>query len=327
MSTENGASTARSILDSVSAGVVADTAFLERILTGIVANGHLLIEDVPGTGKTLTARSIAKASGLSFNRIQFTPDLLPADITGTYVFDEETRTFEFLEGPVFANIVLADEINRAPPKTQAALLEAMAESQVTIEGTTHELPTPFCVIATMNPVEHEGTFTLPEAQLDRFWMKSVMGYPDADGELEILLNRIGRRKSMPTVEQVANRESILELQTTAEDVTIEEDLCEYIVDIARETRENDNVEIGVSPRGTQRLLELTRAWAVVKGRDFAIPQDIKEIAVSSLAHRVVLAPEAQVRDASKQAVIEDALSAVKVPKTEVSVEDSDSAKE
>ncbi|MBZ6496982.1 AAA family ATPase [Natrinema longum] len=316
MSTVDPETTANSILDAVSETVVTDGEFLKQILSGIVANGHLLIEDVPGTGKTLTARSIARASGLSFKRIQFTPDLLPADVTGSYIFNEEASTFEFRKGPVFANVVLADEINRAPPKTQAALLEAMAEGQVTVDGTTHSLPSPFCVIATMNPVEQEGTFTLPEAQLDRFWLKTEIGYPDFEGELSLLLDRTERTQSMPTVEQVATREQVIELQTAAESVTIDEDLCRYILEVARETRSHSAVAIGVSPRGAQRLLEVARVWALLDGRDYVIPHDIKTVAESVLAHRIVLEPESQARNVHKADIIADGLSAVEVPTTD-----------
>nr|WP_246972025.1 MoxR family ATPase [Natribaculum luteum] len=308
--------TMEAVLDAVSDVVVADEEFLKQILSGIVANGHILIEDVPGTGKTLTARSIATASGLSFKRIQFTPDLLPADVTGSYIFNEEHNTFEFREGPIFANVVLADEINRAPPKTQAALLEAMAEGQVTVDGKSHDLPSPFCVIATMNPVEQEGTFRLPEAQLDRFWLKTEIGYPDREGELSLLLARTERSNSIPTIEQVTTREQVLDLQAAAESVTVDEDLCRYILDIARATRSSRDVEIGVSPRGTQRLLEVARVWALINGRGYVIPHDIKTIAQPVLAHRLVLEPEAQARNIRKTEIIESALSTIEVPTTE-----------
>jgi len=304
----------RAVLDAVSEAVIADRAFLETVLTGVVARGHVLLEDVPGTGKTLTARSFATALGLSFSRVQFTPDLLPADVTGSYVFDERDRTFEFREGPVFANVVLADEINRAPPKTQAALLEAMEEEQVTVDGDTHELPSPFFVIATQNPVEQEGTFALPEAQLDRFALQTAVGYPaDEAEEVELLRRRAGRAERAPSIERVLSPERVETLRAAAEEVRVEPDLLRYVAAVARATREDRRVDVGVSPRGTQRLFEVARARAVVEGRDFVTPDDVKRIAPAALAHRLVLTPDAAVENVDKRAVIAETLEAVPVP--------------
>ncbi|WP_293030465.1 MoxR family ATPase [Natronococcus sp.] len=304
------------VLEEIGDAVVCDRAFLEEILVGVVGRGHVLLEDVPGTGKTLTARSVATALGLSFSRIQFTPDLLPTDVTGTHVFDERDRSFEFNEGPLFANIVLADEINRAPPKTQAALLEAMEEGQVTVDGETRALPDPFFVIATQNPVEQEGTFPLPEAQVDRFLVKTSMGYPDAEGEVELLRRRASREEGSPTVSTVLEPEEIDALRRVPETVRVEEDLLEYVAALTRETRTDGRVEVGVSPRGTQRLFEAARAYAALVGREYVTPDDIKRVAKPVLAHRLVLTPDATVNRVEKAAVVENVLESVPVPTVE-----------
>ena len=301
------------VLDAIAAAVIADRAFFETVLLGTIAQGHVLLEDVPGTGKTLTARIIATALGLSFSRVQFTPDLLPADITGTHVFNQRDRSFEFREGPVFANVVLADELNRAPPKTQSALLEAMEERQVTVEGETRALEEPFFVLATQNPVEQEGTFELPEAQKDRFMVKARLGYPDAAGEREILHRRLGRSEATPSVESVLTTERVRELQAVPENVRVEDDLVGYITDVTRTTREDRRVAVGVSPRGTQRLLETCRARAVIDGREFVTPDDVKRVAEPTLAHRLVLTPEATVEGTERRAIVRDVLGRVAVP--------------
>ncbi|ADE05041.1 MULTISPECIES: AAA family ATPase [Haloferax] len=316
MDIDTASETCSEVLDAISEAVIADRAFLETVLTGVLARGHVLLEDVPGTGKTLTARSVATALGLSFSRVQFTPDLLPADVTGTNIYDERERTFEFSPGPIFANVVLADEINRAPPKTQAALLEAMEEGQVTVDGETHQLPSPFFVIATQNPVEQEGTFTLPEAQVDRFVVKSAIGYPDLDGEVELLHRRAGRSDQSPSVERVLDRDAVAAIRRAPESVRVEDDLLEYMAKLARETRTDRRVRIGVSPRGTQRLFEATRARAVIEGREFVTPDDVKRVAQSVLAHRLVLTPDARVEDVRKSDVVDDVLGRVTVPTLE-----------
>ena len=301
------------VLETISEAVICERAFLETILVGVVGRGHVLLEDVPGTGKTLTARSVANALGLSFSRIQFTPDLLPADVTGTHVFNEETREFEFNEGPIFANVVLADEINRAPPKTQAALLEAMEEGQATVDGETRQLPRPFFVIATQNPVEQEGTFPLPEAQVDRFLVKTSLGYPDQAGEVELLRRRADREVGTPSVERVLEPDHVAQLRQVPETVRVDEDLLEYVVGLARETRVDGRVEIGVSPRGTQRLFEASRAYAAISGREYVTPDDIKRVARPVLTHRLVLTPDATVKAVEKADVIESVLESVPVP--------------
>ncbi len=301
------------VLTEVERAVVADRSFLETVLLGVLARGHVLLEDVPGTGKTLTARSIATALGLSFSRVQFTPDLLPSDVTGTHVFDERDRTFEFSEGPIFANVVLADEINRAPPKTQSALLEAMEERQVTTDGETRELPSPFFVIATQNPVEQEGTFSLPEAQVDRFAVKASMGYPSYEGEAELLYRRADRDSRSPTVEPVLSTEEVRELQRVPETVRVDDDLIHYVLEICRATREDPRVAVGVSPRGTQRLFETARARAVIEGREYVTPDHVKTVARPVLAHRLVLTADARVNGVEKSAVVDGVLGRIEVP--------------
>ncbi|MFD1587808.1 AAA family ATPase [Halorientalis brevis] len=301
------------VLDEVQSAVITDRRFLRQVLTGMVARGHVLLEDVPGVGKTLTARSIATALGLEFSRVQFTPDLLPADVIGTNVYDERDGTFEFSEGPIFANVVLADEINRAPPKTQAALLEAMEEGQVTVDGETHSLPEPFFVLATQNPVEQEGTFSLPEAQLDRFMIKSSMGYPDRDGELDLLDRRADRTAQAPSVSSVLDHQRVTALQEIPETVTVEPKVREYVVDLGRATREDKRVRVGVSPRGIQRLFEAARAYALIEGRDYVVPDDVKGIAPAVFSHRLVLTAESSVRSVSKRSVLGDVLDRVPAP--------------
>ncbi len=313
MSADDVAEYADSVLGEIQQAVVTDEQFLQTILSGILAEGHVLLEDVPGTGKTLAARSFAETLGLSFNRVQFTPDLLPADITGTEVYDEQTAAFEFVEGPVFANVVLADEINRAPPKTQAALLEAMEERQVTVSGETYALPDPFFVIATQNPVEQEGTFPLPEAQVDRFMLKSSMGYPEHEGERELLDRRLDRRTKDPSVDAVVSPDEVRAMQAEPEDVRVEGPIREYVVSLTRATREDRRVDVGVSPRGMQRFLEVCRAWALLEGRDYVAPEDVKAVAPAALAHRLVLTTEAEMQETSKRAIVEDVLDDVEVP--------------
>ena len=313
LDTIDAADACTAVLDAVSDAVIADRSFLETVLTGVLARGHVLLEDVPGTGKTLTAKSVATALGLSFTRIQFTPDLLPADVTGSHVYDEDAREFEFKPGPIFAHVVLADEINRAPPKTQAALLEAMSEGQVTTDGETRELPDPFFVIATQNPVEQEGTFPLPEAQVDRFVVKTSMGYPDREAENTLLRRRTRRTTQTPTAERVLDPDRVRALQRVPETVTVTDDLITYMTGITAATREDRRVRVGVSPRGTQRLLEAARARATLDGREYATPGDVKWVAPPVLAHRLVLTPDATVESVAKRDVIADVLAEVPVP--------------
>jgi MoxR-like ATPase len=305
--------TCRRILDAVGEAVIADDRFLENVLTGVLAQGHVLLEDVPGTGKTLTARSFASALGLSFSRIQFTPDLLPSDITGSNVYNEGTGAFEFAPGPVFSNIVLADEINRAPPKTQAALLEAMGEGQVTVDGETNALPDPFFVIATQNPIEQEGTFGLPEAQRDRFVFKLRMGYPDFASERTLIDRRADRRAKSPSVDPVVDPDTVAALQEVPETVSVAGKIRDYIVTLGRATREDDRVDVGVSPRGVQRLFEAARAAAVISGRNYVVPDDVHRVVSPTFAHRIVLTTEASVRGATAEGVLQDVLGRVQVP--------------
>jgi MoxR-like ATPase len=316
MDHETAGEVSAQIVDAIGEAVIADRDFLETILTGVLARGHILLEDVPGTGKTLTARSLASALDLRFQRIQFTPDLLPSDITGSNIYNEAEGAFEFSRGPIFANIVLADEINRAPPKTQAALLEAMGEKQVTVDGTTYELPTPFFVLATQNPVEQEGTFGLPEAQRDRFIIKTEMGYPDRAGERELLDRRAGRVEQAPSIQPIIDGEQVPELQRAAESVSVDERLRDYIVDLGRATREDHRVDVGVSPRGIQRLFEASRAVAILQGRDFVVPDDIKWVVEPVFSHRLVLTADAGVRGVERSEIVADVLDNVAVPGAE-----------
>ncbi|MFB6073178.1 MAG: AAA family ATPase [Halobacterium sp.] len=313
MDVEKAAQTCTDVVDAVGEAVVTDREFLETVLAGAMARGHVLLEDVPGTGKTLTARSLANALGLEFTRIQFTPDLLPADITGSHVYDAATESFTFNRGPVFANVVLADEINRAPPKTQAALLEAMEEGQVSVDGETRQLPEPFFVIATQNPVEQEGTFRLPEAQRDRFAVKAGIGYPDRAGERELIDRRADRTATTPEVSQVVPDDALRNLQSVPETVSVADGVRDYVVDVGRATREDDRVEVGVSPRGTQRLFEVARARAVLHGREYVTPEDVKRVARPVLVHRLVLTGQANVEQTDPQDVVRDVLDRVEVP--------------
>ncbi|WP_424004657.1 AAA family ATPase [Haloarcula salina] len=301
------------IVERVEEAVVVERRVLFETLAAVLARGHVLVEDVPGTGKTVLARVLAESLGLGFNRLQFTPDLLPADVTGSNVYNEHDRSFEFAEGPVFANVVLADEINRAPPKTQAALLEAMEEGQVSVDGTTRDLPEPFVVVATQNPVEQEGTFRLPEAQRDRFSVKTSLGYPDVDGEMGLLEQRANRRTISPSVEPAVDPETVRALRDLVEDVRVDTKVRRYIVDLARRTREDRRTKIGVSPRGVQRVFETVRASAVIGGRTYATPDDVKRLATATMAHRVVLTTEATVEGTEPADVVQSALSAVDVP--------------
>jgi MoxR-like ATPase len=316
MSVTDAARQAETAIDQVLSAVIADREVLEILTAGVLARGHILLEDVPGTGKTLTARSVATALGLDFSRIQFTPDLMPSDVTGSYIFEEGTGEFHFTPGPVFANVVLADEINRAPPKTQSALLEAMGEKQVTVDGETHELPDPFVVIATQNPVEQEGTFELPEAQRDRFMVKTSLGYPDAEGTQELIDRRADRDHPDPTVEQVLDREAVRRMQDAPETVTVEDPIREYLGELCRTTRTDGRVDVGISPRGVQRLFEISRARAVLDGRDYVVPDDVKRVAVPTLAHRLVLDPDARIQGVTRRQVIESVLDSVQVPAME-----------
>lgn len=316
MDIDEASSVCQDVLDEISEVVIADRELFEQVLVAMLARGHILLEDVPGTGKTLTARMFADLLGLDFKRIQFTPDLLPTDVTGTNIYQEGDQTFRFNEGPIFANIVLADEINRAPPKTQSALLEAMEERQVSVEGTTHELPSPFFVFATQNPVEQEGTFELPEAQVDRFMIKTSIGYPDSDGEMELLDQRGERTSRIPEISTQVGQDLVDSLRDVPETVYVDDSIKEYIIDIGEQTRTANEVEVGVSPRGIQRLYEASRARAVIVGRDFVVPEDVKALIEPVFAHRLVLTTEARVRGTDKQQVIDRIADRIEVPPEE-----------
>jgi MoxR-like ATPase len=296
--------------------IVGKDLVLRKIVLGMLTNSHVLIEDFPGLAKTLIAKSLAATTRCSFTRVQFTPDLLPADITGTYVYNQKTGDFELKKGPIFTNILLADEINRSPPKTQAALLEAMQERQVTLDGKSQRIASPFLVLATENPIEFEGVYQLPEAQLDRFIMKLGVGYPEQGEELQILKGRMMRRQDEFTVEPVASPEDIIAMQNAVESVHVDDDVLSYMVEIARETRLQPQVEVGVSPRGTLALLKLSRANAAFDGRDYVIPDDAKGIAVEALSHRIVPKAETWVRGFDSAAIVGEVLRKVPVPRVE-----------
>ncbi|WP_226480893.1 AAA family ATPase [Natrinema amylolyticum] len=322
---DDAARTVRRVVERIEEAAVVDREVLHAMLSATLARGHVLLEDVPGTGKTVTARVIAEAMGLEFTRIQFTPDLLPSDVTGSTIYDDQTGEFEFAEGPVFTNVVLADEINRAPPKTQAALLEAMEERQVSVDGTTYDLPEPFLVVATQNPIEQEGTFRLPEAQRDRFSVKTSLGYPDLEGEMGLLERRANRRSLSPSVDPVVSPDAVRLLQNLTEGVTVDEKVRRYIVEIARKTRADQRAEIGVSPRGVQRVFEAARAAALIDGRSYVTPDDIKRLAEPTMAHRIVLTTEATVEGVDGSAVVRHAVNAVDVPAVAPGADDPEPA--
>jgi len=306
-------SLSRQVIAEVERAVVGKRALLEMMMASVLAGGHILLEDFPGLGKTLVARSFATALGLDFKRIQFTPDLLPGDITGGYIFNRTKNTFELRKGPIFANIVLADEINRASPKTQSALLEAMQEGQVTIEGETLPLPEPFLVLATQNPIEYEGTFPLPEAQLDRFMLKLTVGYPNMEEEKLILRRRRERKQDEVVLRQITQATQILEMRDAVETIHVDTDLEGYIAALVHATRADRRVAVGASPRGSLAFLKMARANAALEGRDYITPDDIKRYAVPVLGHRVILQPEYWMASQVTGDVIQDSLSKTPVP--------------
>jgi MoxR-like ATPase len=304
------------LLDEVERAVVGKREALRLVLLGLLADGHVLIEDYPGLAKTLIARSFAQVAALRFGRIQFTPDLMPSDVTGSSIYDQRTAEFDFRHGPIFANLLLADEINRAPPKTQAALLEAMQERQVTTEGQTRALDRPFLVLATQNPIEYEGTYPLPEAQLDRFLLRMGVGYPSREDELGVLDRRRERRSDDIELRPVVDGETLLAMQGALEDVHVSRSVGYYVVDVVRATRESRSVQVGASPRGSLAILKLARANAVLDGRDFVIPDDVKAVAVPALAHRLSLKPELWVQRVRPEDVVREQLEAVPTPPAE-----------
>jgi MoxR-like ATPase len=303
------------VLDEIQRAVVGRRAALTLIMTAVLARGHVLIEDLPGLGKTLIARSFAAALGLDFKRVQFTPDLLPADLLGSTIYDMQSGRFEFRPGPIFANLLLADEINRTPPKTQAALLEAMAERQVSIDGVTHPLPAPFIVLATDNPIEYEGTYPLPEAQLDRFMIRLELRYLSDADELSMLRRRIDRGSPEPEVGQVIDAHELLAMRESVEQVTVHDDVLHYVVSLATASRQHPQIAVGASPRAELDIVQLGRARALLLGRDYVIPEDVKALAVPAMAHRISLRPEMWVRQVRNSDVVEDLLRRVPVPRT------------
>jgi MoxR-like ATPase len=313
---ERVASLSERILDEVERAVIGKRDVLELVLMGFLADGHVLLEDYPGLAKTLLARSFAQVTDLEFSRIQFTPDLMPSDVTGSSIYNQRTADFEFRPGPIFANLLLGDEINRAPPKTQAALLEAMQERQVTIEGHTNTLDRPFLVIATQNPIEYEGTYPLPEAQLDRFILRTSIGYPDRGHEWEVLERRVERRVDEVELDVVVDRGTLLDMQRATEQVFVAESIGYYMVDIVKATRESARVQVGASPRGSLALLKLSRCRAALDGRDFVTPDDVKSVAVPALTHRLMLRPELWVQRISSDDVVRQALETVPTPPAE-----------
>jgi MoxR-like ATPase len=304
------------VLDEVERAVVGKRDVLELVLLGMLADGHVLIEDFPGLAKTLIARAFAQVTSIGFTRVQFTPDLMPSDVTGSSIYNQREADFEFRPGPIFTNLLLADEINRAPPKTQAALLEAMQERQVTIEGVTHLLAPPFLVLATQNPIEYEGTYPLPEAQLDRFLLRVSFGYPSRDDEWRVLEARAERRTDEVELEPVVSGEELLELQRAVEEVHVSEPIGRYMVDLVTATRESRRVAVGASPRGSLALLKLSRARAALSGRDFVTPEDVKAVAVPALAHRLMLKPELWVQRIRGDDVVREVLDSVPTPPAE-----------
>ncbi len=304
---------AKVITDEISNVVLGKEQTIEILMAGVLANGNILFEDYPGLAKTLMSNTLADILGCDFKRIQFTPDLLPADITGSYFYDPEKNKFTFRKGPIFCNILLADEINRAPPKTQAALLEAMQEKQITIEGTTHKLSRPFIVLATQNPIEYEGTYPLPEAQMDRFLIKMSVGYPDEDVEVGILQARADRKKDSFTVKALATPAKVVEMHKSIEEVYVKKEVMKYMVELVQSTRRDTRVAVGSSPRGSLGLFKLSRALAVLSGRDYVVPDDVKRAAIPVLGHRVILKPEARIRGVKVEEIISELLMTVEVP--------------
>jgi MoxR-like ATPase len=304
------------VLDEIERAIVGKRQQLELILLGVLGDGHVLLEDFPGLAKTLIARSFAQATTLQFSRIQFTPDLMPSDVTGSSIFNQRNSEFEFRPGPIFTNLLLADEINRAPPKTQAALLEAMQERQVTIEGRTNPLDRPFLVLATQNPIEYEGTYPLPEAQLDRFLLRSGVGYPEREDEWQVLVRRIEREVDEIELTPVMDGPALLRMQRALERVHVSEDVGLYMVDLVTATRTSSRAQVGASPRGTLALLKLSRGKAALDGRDFVTPDDVKAVAVPALAHRLTLRPELWVQRVTGDDVVREALETVPTPRAE-----------
>jgi MoxR-like ATPase len=314
MSVAEASERARAVLDEVEKAIVGKRVPLTLVLAAVLAKGHVLLEDFPGLGKTLAARSLARVIGLDFARVQFTPDLLPADITGSFLYNQRDGSFEFRPGPLFTGVMLADEINRTPPKTQSALLEAMQERQVTVEGETFPLPDPFHVLATANPIEYEGTYPLPEAQLDRFLMRVSFGYPTADEEHDVVMRRLLRQREEVELDQLMDAAGLRAMQAAVETVTLDDSVARYCVDLATATREHRDVLTGSSPRGSLGLALASRAFAVIRGRDYVIPEDVKAVARGVLSHRITVKPELWMTQASGPRVVAAVLSDVATPR-------------
>ncbi len=314
MNSDEAGELCQRIIGQVRKVIVGKEKVLEQVMLAVLTNSHILFEDYPGLAKTLLARSFAMSMGCDFSRIQFTPDLLPADITGTYIYNVKNADFDLRRGPVFTNVLLADEINRAPPKTQAALLESMQERQITLDGKTHQLQDPFIVIATQNPIEYEGVYPLPEAQLDRFLVKLSLGYPSKVEEVEIMKRRMARAHEEVSLEPVVDTRQILELQKKVEEIHVDDDILGYVADLVQGTRAHRQVEIGASPRGSLAIFKLSRARAVYHSRDYVIPDDVKEVVVPALIHRMIMKAESWVKGTDPKAVVDEVMKTVPVPR-------------
>jgi MoxR-like ATPase len=303
---------AETVIQNVARVIIGKRDSIELAIVGLLCKGHLLIEDVPGVGKTMLARSLAKSIGCTFSRIQFTPDMLPSDVTGVSIYNQASKDFEFRPGPVMAQVVLADEINRATPKTQSALLEAMQEQQVTVDGVTHPLPNPFLVFATLNPIEYEGTFRLPEAQLDRFLVRVRLGYPHIDDEINVLKKQ-QYQHPLESLEKVVSVEEVLKAQEEIQSIYLAEEVYKYLVEIVQKTREHKDVYLGASPRGSLALYRTSQAWAAIQGRDYVMPDDIKALVVPCLGHRIILGPGSRLRNLTTDLVLQEVIKDVIVP--------------
>jgi MoxR-like ATPase len=314
MNIEEAGQTCQKIINQVKKVIVGKEPVLEKVMLAILTNSHILFEDYPGLAKTLLARSFAMSMGCGFTRIQFTPDLLPADITGTYIYNVRSAEFELRKGPIFTNILLADEINRAPPKTQAALLEAMQERQATLDGKTHLLQNPFIVMATQNPIEYEGVYPLPEAQLDRFLVKLQLGYPNRVEEIEIMRRRMLRAQEDTLLDPVTDSQIIIDLQKTVETIHVDDDVLGYVADIVQATRSQRQIEVGGSPRGSLAIFKLSRARAVFHGRDYVIPDDVKEVAGPALIHRLIMKAESWAKGTTANQAMEEIIKTIPVPR-------------
>ncbi|MGB9749894.1 MAG: AAA family ATPase [Caldisericia bacterium] len=300
------------LIGNIEKVIVGKRDIIEKVIITLISGGHLLIEDVPGIGKTMIAKALAKSINLDFKRIQFTPDLLPSDIIGITIYNEKTKEFDFKKGPIFSNVILADEINRSTPKTQSALLEAMEEKQVTVDGITHKLIEPFFVVATENPIEYEGTFPLPEAQLDRFFMKIEVGYPDKNYEIE-MLNRLEKVHPILTIEEVISKDKIIEIQNEVKNVYVDQSIKEYIVNLGRTLRDDDDIYLGPSPRGLLILMKVSQGRAYILGRNYVIPDDVKELFYPVMSHRIIVKPESKIKGINEKDVLERVLLKVEVP--------------